>query len=312
MPINKEKIFISSIIYVYNNQQSIYQFLTFLNRELNEYFEHFEIICVNDASKDDSVKEIQDFSKKNPDCQISILNMGFYQGLELSMVAGMDLSIGDFIFEFDTIHIDYRPEIIFSIYNHCLKGYDIVSASPQTKRNGFSQLFYMIFNKYSETEYLLKPETFRIMSRRAANRIHGISVTIPYRKAVYANCGLKIDTIVYDCSNIQKKSNQAEFNKNIDTALDAIILHTNFAYKCSVTLSFLMMMIAFLLGLYAVFIYIGGNPVAGWTTTILFLACVFGGLFMVLTIIIKYISLILKIVFNKQKYIIESIDKLSN
>ena len=65
-------------------------------------------------------------------------------------------------------------------------------------------------------------------------------------------------------------------------------------------------------GIYTVCIYIGGRPVVGWTTTMLFLSFAFLGLFVILTIIIKYMSLILKINFNKQKYIIESIEKITN
>lgn len=309
---NKEKNFISAIVYIHNGQEDVYEFLTAVNHQLFQYFERYEIICVNDASSDKSIQEIQRFSSEEVHCEVSILNMGYYQGVDLSMVAGIDLSIGDFVFEFDSIYMDYQPELLIDVYQHSLIGFDLVSASPNQNIPNSSKLFYTVFNKFSNSQYPLRAEAFRILSRRAVNRVHGISVNIPYRKAIYANCGLKMDTVLYRPIRATFKTERMEHNKNMDTAIDAIILHTNLAYQCSITLSMIMIITAFLMGIYTLVIYIGGYPVAGWTTTMLFLACAFGGLFIIQTIIIKYISLILKTVFNKKRYIIESVIKLEN
>jgi dolichol-phosphate mannosyltransferase len=72
-----------------------------------------------------------------------------------------------------------------------------------------------------------------------------------------------------------------------------------------------MMLVAILTGLYTVVLYLTAHPVAGWTTTMLFLAVGFFVLILTLTIAIRYLSLILKTVFTRQKYVVESIDKLS-
>ena len=309
---NKEKNFISAVIYVYNQGNTIYNFLKNINEVLNENFEKYEIICVNDASTDNSVEEIKRYANHVHGNVISILNMSFYQGLELSMNAGVDLSIGDFVYEFDTPIQDYPSELIMDIYTHSLQGYDIVSAAPTKGRRTASRLFYKIFNKVSHTQYLLRTESFRILSRRGINRVHSISRTIPYRKAVYANCGLKTDTITYDNPNEKGTMDKNVSQMRKDTAVDAMILYTDIAYRFAIGFSFLLMIITCLIGIYTVCIYIAGKPVAGWTTTMLFLSFAFLGLFIILTIVIKYMSLVLKINFNKQKYIIESIEKLNN
>ncbi len=139
-----------------------------------------------------------------------------------------------------------------------------------------------------------------------------MSRTIPYRKAVYANCGLKTDVITYDNERYLSFQDKDTLHKQKDTALDAMILYTDIAYRFSMIFAYIMMLITTLTGIYTVCIYIGGRPVVGWTTTMLFLSFAFLGLFVILTIIIKYMSLILKINFNKQKYIIESIEKITN
>ena len=72
-----------------------------------------------------------------------------------------------------------------------------------------------------------------------------------------------------------------------------------------------MMVATLAAAIYAVAVFALGNPIQGWTTTILFLAVSFFGLFSILTIIIKYLSLILQLVFKKQKYSFSSIEKIT-
>ncbi len=123
--------------------------------------------------------------------------MSLYQGREAAMNAGIDLSIGDFVYEFDNTLIDYDLKIITDIYEKSLEGYDIVNASPQNNTHKTSKLFYIIFNKFSNNQYKINTETFRIVSRRAINRINSINKNIPYRKAIYSNCGLKLYNVLY-------------------------------------------------------------------------------------------------------------------
>ncbi len=52
--------------------------------------------------------------------------MGYSHGLEASMNAGIDLSIGDFVFEFDSCFMDFDPDVIMQVYRKSLQGFDIV------------------------------------------------------------------------------------------------------------------------------------------------------------------------------------------
>lgn len=307
---NKEKNFISAVIYVHNQEKEIYFFLELVEKSLSQLFEKYEVICVDDSSSDNSMAEIKRFASVKSGSMVSVIHMSFHQGLELSMNAGIDLAIGDFVYEFDTLFSSYPEEMIQKIYFRSLEGYDIVSAAPKKQDHHSSSLFYYVFNKSARSQYMLRTEVFRILSRRAINRVHSMSRTIPYRKAVYANCGLKKDVLFYQEGTVPLKADQETKRQQKETAVDAIVLYTDLAYRCSMVFSFLMMGIAVLTGLYTVVIYLSGKPVAGWTTTMLFLALAFLGLFIILTILIKYLSLILKLNFNRQKYLIESIEKL--
>ena len=72
-----------------------------------------------------------------------------------------------------------------------------------------------------------------------------------------------------------------------------------------------MMLVSIFMLIYSIAIYVTSHPVAGWTTTILFLSVAFLGLFGILTIIIKYLQLIVDLVFKRKHYTFESIEKLT-
>ncbi len=72
-----------------------------------------------------------------------------------------------------------------------------------------------------------------------------------------------------------------------------------------------MMIVSVFMVFYSVVVYLTANPVVGWTTTILFLSVAFFGLFGILTIIIKYLQLLVDLVFKRKQYSFENIEKLT-
>lgn len=52
------------------------------------------------------------------------------------------------------------------------------------------------------------------------------------------------------------------------------------------------------------------KPVEGWAPIMGLSSLGFCGLFVILTVIIKYLNLILNLIFKKQRYLIESVEKL--
>ena len=66
---------------------------------------------------------------------VNIVHMSFYHGLESAMNAGRDLAIGDFVYEFDNMILENEKQIILDIYDKCINGFDIVSASCKENKN---------------------------------------------------------------------------------------------------------------------------------------------------------------------------------
>lgn len=305
----KEKKLISVIVYLYNNENSILDFLSKVVQNIDAVFEQFEIIIVNDASTDTSVQKIKNaaFLEKH---QVTIIQMSFHQGVELCMNAGLDLSSGDFVYEFDSVLIDYNENLIEQSYQKIIEGYDVVAVSPIESDNLMSKLFYVTYNHFTKSEYKLRTDRFRILSRRAINRSFSISATIPYRKAMYVNSGLKITTIEYKKTNNSKKVKEKSYLRS-KTAIDALIIYTNLAYKISMSIAIALLLVTLSVIVYTLVIYFSKDkPIEGWTTTMLLISFGFSGFFFLSTIIIKYLSLILELVFKKKSYIQEKIEKM--
>jgi dolichol-phosphate mannosyltransferase len=309
---NKEKNFVSAIIYVHNAEKRIEQFLNTAINVLEENFEHSEIICVNDSSSDESLTRIKNVSQNAASASISVVNMSYYHGLEAAMNAGMDLAIGDFVFEFDNTVLDFPEEEIMRVYRRSLQGYDIVSAVPDKTEKLTSKLFYSVFDKFTDQSYEMHTESFRILSRRVINRISSMNTTIPYRKAIYASQGLKTDALKYQVIEVRDgKPDKAEKRYRSGLAIDSLILFTELGYRFSMTMTAIMMLMSVFMVVYSIIIFATANPVAGWTTTILFLSVAFFGLFGILTIIIKYLQLLVNLVFRRKHYSFEGIEKLT-
>lgn len=312
---NKEKNFVSAVVYVRNNEKTIQEFIQGIDMLFSENFEKYEIICVNDASEDNSVAKIKEAAEALEKVSVSIVSMSFYHGIEAAMLSGIDVAIGDFVYEFDRAWIDFDTDMIMRIYHKALEGYDIVSAAAKEKQRISSELFYSIFNKYTNYQYELRTESFRLLSRRAINRASSLNKTMPYRKAVYANCGLRYTTLEYEKTEevypVREPLDAKEKARRRNLAVDSLILFTDVAYRFSIGITVCMMCITVLMAAYTVFIFLTGNPVAGWTTTLAFLSLAFFGLFSILTVIIKYLSILVNLIFKKQRYMFESIEKLT-
>lgn len=249
---DKEKNFISAVVYCCNDADRIGNFIKNLDETLAANFLKYEIVVVNDFSEDNSTQIVKQYAhqvmESGEEHTMCVLNMSYRQGLEASMNAGLNLTIGDFVFEFDSINDDYDWSLLMGVYHHSLTGYDIVSARSNRKSGISYRLYYNLFNKYARLQHLIGPETFRLLSRRAINRIHSITQSIPYRKAAYANSGLAVDTLTYTPI---KPYIRKIYNDRHIVAIESLLLFTDVPFRVTMALAILMFIVSGAVGIYA-------------------------------------------------------------
>lgn len=302
---NKEHNFISAVVYIGGESEQVIVFFQALDQCLSEHFLQYEIIAVNALGSLSDAGMLKKWAKGS-DKPLTVLNMSVGQPHEQCMNAGLDAAIGDYVYEFDSAEMTYPPEMIYQAYEMAMQGNDIVTACPKQEK-GISRIFYSVFNHHSGAANRLRSDVFRLVSRRALNRVHAINENLPYRKAAYAACGLKAAELEFTST---AKQQPTKTEHPVELAVDSLILYTNFGYQFGLGLSLLMLVGTIAMVIYTAMTYLIGNPINGWTTTMLALTAGLTGLFAILTVMLKYLTLILKLLFQKQKYLVENIEKL--
>lgn len=310
---DKQKKFVSVVAYLNNREQLVGPFIGKVMGKCRDLFEKCELILVDDASTDQSVTAAKEClsGAQGTGFMTSIVRMSVHQGLEVAMNAGRDLAIGDFVYEFDDVLVDYDPGLMEQTYEKCISGFDVVSVSPDSKLRVSSSMFYRIYNKFSGTQAPIGRETFRLLSRRAVNRVEEMGSYIPYRKAVYMNSGLKTERITYTPITIigaDRRTAGGRFGLGMDT----LIYFTNVMEKISFIISVVFFVIALGIIIYVICsLFMDEHLSSGWVSTMGFMSIGFVGIFTLITIMMRYLSVIVNLIFKQKKYLIEDIEKIS-
>lgn len=309
--LNREKNFVSIVVYLKNNEDDIQNFALKLDELFKSNFEAYEFVFVNDNSNDMTkikLKEISDKLNGN----VVMIDLAYSHGLEIAMLAGVDFAIGDFIFEFDTTKINYNLKEVLNIYFKSLDGFDVVAATPKGMKNKISKLFYSLLNFVSYRKMNLTTEIFRIISRRVLNRILKNKEKLRYRKALYHYSGFNTFIYEYEPISEEKIDSNLSLKEKISLGLDILINFSDIGLKIAINISILFLMIAiFTLG-YTIYTYLTLDKIqSGWTTMMLFMSISFSGVFFVLGILTKYMILTMAEIKDRPTYVFKGVDRLS-
>jgi len=306
----KDNNFISIVVYLKNNSNGVDNFLIEIDRILNDRFNSYEFILVNDNCTDtliNNIKKTSDILKGN----VTIINLAYEHGIEMAMLSGVEFSIGDFVYEFDSTNMDYDGSLILELYEKVLSGFDVVSASPSSSVPTTSKLFYKYLSDISRKNMNLKTETFRIVSRRALNRILRNKEKIRYRKALYHYSGFNTSILEYEPKTKIKRSD-IKLSDKMSLASDILVSFSDIGTKLSVWLCLIFSIISIFTIIYTIYSYLTLKDIqTGWTTTMIFLSISFTGLFFILAIISKYLTVLLYEIQDKPRYLYRSVDKLT-
>lgn len=305
----KEQVFVSLVVYARNDEKYIADSLKSFDYAMDNLFKNYEIILVNDCS-DDNTLRIARNAIKDVKGDITILNLSRKHGIEHAMMAGINKSMGDFVYEIESVVIDYPLDIFSSLYKTATsEGFDIVAAS--SGRVSFnSKVFYKLVNKLSYLNMSLTSESVRLVSRRALNAMLNLKEKVRYRKALYEFTGYSKKVISYE-PDISIPINKKRLNReNISMALDVLVSFSNSGIKLAHYMSLLFFVFSLFMGGYALYNYLFNSYVVqGWTTIMIFISFAFAGLFFIVGIIGEYISRILVEIQDRPFYSTKSVEQ---
>ncbi|MBK8574726.1 MAG: glycosyltransferase [Elusimicrobia bacterium] len=309
---SKEKIFLSVIVYSHNDEKFIGPFLKKLSLSLMTHFENFDVTIVDDFSSDATTKEIRSVAKELP-CTINLITLAWPHGQELAMLAASDFVIGDFIIEIERPEFNYPDDIFITLFKRATEGgCDVVSASPETGGRILSKVFYTLLEKLSPLKFEVGTEDIRLLTRRVLNRVTNDKNKVRFRKVLYKYSGFKYDNIVYRPTAVGVHRGKG-WRDRLRTGIDTLVLFTDLGTKLAGFFSLVFLTFSVGVGLYALLTFFIRKDIAsGWTTLMVVLSFGFSGIFLVLTLISKYLSITLVEVQKTRLYTVQNVERLES
>lgn len=304
----KEQVFISVVVYTYNEGRSIEKFLKNILSFLENKFEHYELIIVNDSSTDSTKRIVKTFMKDRKKNNLTMINLSKKHGLETAILVGVDYAIGDYVIEIDSPSMPYKIEYLNQLYIKSTEGFDIVSLQLNKNLKITSTIFYKILNKFSKIKVDDKSEIGFILSRRAINAISGVKDKVKYRKIIHNFSGFNKTSISIDID--PSKINSLNSSERLEMASDILFSYSDIGFKISSYIAVSFMVISLSLGVYTMINYFFNQDlVTGWTTMMMFMSIGFSGIFFVFSNLSKILILMNKEIRTLPNYVIDSIEK---
>ena len=125
---------ISVVVPVYNGKNSLYELHQRLSKKKKKITDDYEIIMVDDNSRDNSYEEIIKLNKK--DYRVRAIKLAQNFGQQNALICGFNYVKGDFVITIDD-DLQHNPEDIIKLYKKIKKGYDVVYAIPEDRDYNF-------------------------------------------------------------------------------------------------------------------------------------------------------------------------------
>lgn len=207
---SKIKDLISIIVPCYNEEESIPLFYEEMCKIMEEmkHMVDFEIIFVDDGSKDKTLALSRDLSQK--DYRVKYVSLSRNFGKESAMYAGLRKSKGDFV---ATMDVDLQdppsllPEMYRDLTNESLD-WDCIGTRRVTRkgeppvRSFFARCFYKFINKISKTEFVDGARDFRLMKRQMVDAVLSMGEYNRFSKGIFGWVGFKTKWLEYE--NIER------------------------------------------------------------------------------------------------------------
>ena len=217
---------ISIIIPAYNEEES----LPYLKERMDKLMENmnhyeFEILFINDGSKDNTLKLIKQYRKQ--DNRYCYVDFSRNFGKEIGMIAGLDYATGDCVIFIDA-DLQDPPELIRELVKYWEQGDDDVYAKRRSRegetffKKFTSKMYYRVLQKMTNIEIQKDTGDFRLLDRRCVNALKKLRETERNTKSMFSWIGYKKKEVLYDRDARIAGKTKWSYMKLIDLAIDGI------------------------------------------------------------------------------------------
>ena len=247
---------ITIIIPAYNEEESLpplYERLEKLMNSMGNY--EFEILFVNDGSKDNTINLIKEYRQK--DERISYVDFSRNFGKEIAMIAGLDYATGDCVIFMDA-DLQDPPELVPELVKYWEEGYDDVYAKRNSRKGETwlkkftSKMYYRVLQHLTNVPIQKDTGDFRLLDRRCVNALKKMRESQRNSKSMFSWIGYKKKEVLYDRDPRIAGQTKWNYKKLVDLAIDGITSFTTSPLRISTYISIPTFIVLFIYFIYVI------------------------------------------------------------
>ena len=264
---------ISLIVPCYNEQEALPIFYRETKKVMESMDCDYEMIFVNDGSKDGTLGLLKEFAKE--DDHVTYIGFSRNFGKEAAMYAGFCNVTGDYAAVMDADMQDppsLLPQMLDILEN---QGYDSVATRRATRkgepviRSWFARMFYRLINKISDADIVDGARDFRLMKRSMVDAIVEMGEYNRFSKGIFQWVGFETKWLEYENIERQKGETSWSFWELFKYSIEGIVSFTTAPLHIATIIGIFFSIIAFLSIIVIVIkTLLFGDPVEGWPSTV--------------------------------------------
>ena len=300
---------LSIILPSYNEESNIANTEQVLSALMEEEKISYELIFVNDGSKDNTYEEIVKASEKNPNVKGASFSRNF--GKEASIFAGLQLACGDAVVVMDC-DLQHPPQTIPEMYKLWQDGYEVVEGikSKRGKESlGYklsAGLFYKIMSKLIKMDMNASSD-FKLLDRKVVNVLLELKERNTFFRALTFWAGFKTTSVTYEVQERVYGESKWSLMSLMKYAVTNATSFSTLPLQLVTIMGVISILFSAVLGVQTLVKYLCGTAVEGFTTVILLILIIGGFIMLSLGVLGHYLARIYEEVKGRPKYIISQV-----
>lgn len=302
---------LSVVVSIYNEEEGIEHFFDVLEGELNKLPYTYEVLMINDGSRDNTLSELKKLSERNEHIRIVSFSRNF--GHEAAMLAGIDNSRGKAIICMDS-DLQHPPAKIAEMMKLWEKGAEVVTMVRSERKDDkglhkwLSRSFYRLVNKLSDIKIDENASDFFLISDKVGDLLKkDYRERSRFLRGIVQSVGFRREKIEYVAEERKTGKSHYSFRKLVKLSLLAISSFSKVPLQIGIIVGLLFVLLSLVLLIYSLVMYFCQRPTSGYTTLIVFLSLFSGIQLMIIGVIGEYIGYIYDEVKGRPIYIIDKI-----
>lgn len=288
---------LSVIVPCYNEEENVGDFYDELCKNVDFFREkqiEFEIIYVDDGSRDQTVSEVKKLHAE--DSRVRLISFSRNFGKEAAIYAGLQKCRGDLAVLMDA-DLQDPPSLLPEMYSYIEEGYDSVATRRVTRkgepviRSFFARMFYKLMNRISRTEIVDGARDYRLMTRQVVDAILSMTEYNRFTKGIFGWVGYETKWLEYENIERRKGETKWSFWKLFLYSLEGIIAFSTVPLTIASVAGVFFCLVAFVIIVVTIVRkLLFGDPTSGWPSLVCIIMMVSGVQLFCLGIVGQYLS----------------------